>query len=244
MVLVGDRGMITSARIRDDLKPAGLDWISCLRAPAIQALAADERAVAAVAVRRARPGRDQRPRDVSGRTADRVPQSGSRGRAGAQARGSVSRHRTRIDPGARAGRPQELPPQERRRDRHGGRRRSQSQEDGQALRRRDCRRPSFLPATHRADRAKRRASTASMSSAPACRQSISTPPQTVQAYKDLSRVERAFRSLKTVDLEIRPIRHWTAQRVRAHVFLCMLAYHVEWHAARSSCAALVPRHRA
>jgi hypothetical protein len=53
--------------------------------------------------------------------------------------------------------------------------------------------------------------------------------QTVQAYKDLSRVERAFRCLKTVDLEIRPIRHWTTQRVRAHVFLCMLAYHVEWH---------------
>lgn len=51
----------------------------------------------------------------------------------------------------------------------------------------------------------------------------------VQVYKDLSRVERAFRSLKTVDLEIRPIRHWMAARVRAHVFLCMLAYHVEWH---------------
>src|SRR6202049_4724885 len=53
--------------------------------------------------------------------------------------------------------------------------------------------------------------------------------ETVQVYKDLSRVERAFRSLKSVDLEIRPIRHWTADRVRAHVFLCMLAYHVEWH---------------
>lgn len=53
--------------------------------------------------------------------------------------------------------------------------------------------------------------------------------ETVQAYKDLSRVERAFRCLKTVELEIRPVRHWTAPRVRAHVFLCMLAYHVEWH---------------
>jgi hypothetical protein len=53
--------------------------------------------------------------------------------------------------------------------------------------------------------------------------------EAVQVYKDLSRVERAFRSLKTIDLEIRPIRHWTAPRVRAHVFLCMLAYHVEWH---------------
>jgi len=53
--------------------------------------------------------------------------------------------------------------------------------------------------------------------------------EAVRAYKDLSRVERAFRSMKTVDLEIRPIRHWTAQHVPAHVFLCMLAYHVEWH---------------
>jgi hypothetical protein len=51
----------------------------------------------------------------------------------------------------------------------------------------------------------------------------------VQAYKDLSRIERAFRSMKTIDLEIRPIRHWMANRVRAHVLLCMLAYHVEWH---------------
>jgi hypothetical protein len=49
----------------------------------------------------------------------------------------------------------------------------------------------------------------------------------------LARVERAFRCLKTVDLDIRPIRHWTAERVRAHVFLCMLAYHVEWHLRRA-----------
>jgi hypothetical protein len=53
--------------------------------------------------------------------------------------------------------------------------------------------------------------------------------EAVQAYKDLSRVERTFRSMKTINLEIRPIRHWTAQHVRAHVFLCMPAYHVEWH---------------
>jgi len=52
---------------------------------------------------------------------------------------------------------------------------------------------------------------------------------TVRAYKDLSKVERAFRCLKTVDLKVRPIYHWLADRVRAHVFLCMLAYYVEWH---------------
>ncbi|HET9535737.1 MAG TPA: IS1634 family transposase [Mesorhizobium sp.] len=52
---------------------------------------------------------------------------------------------------------------------------------------------------------------------------------TVRAYKDLATVERAFRSLKTVDLEVRPIHHRRPQRVRAHVLLCMLAYYLEWH---------------
>jgi len=52
---------------------------------------------------------------------------------------------------------------------------------------------------------------------------------TVRAYKDLAKVERAFRSFKTVDLKVRPIYHWLENRVRAHVFLCMLAYYVEWH---------------
>ena len=52
---------------------------------------------------------------------------------------------------------------------------------------------------------------------------------TVRAYKGLSVVERAFRSLKTVDLKVRPIYHYAGARVRAHVFLCMLAYYVEWH---------------
>jgi transposase len=52
---------------------------------------------------------------------------------------------------------------------------------------------------------------------------------TVRAYKGLANVERAFRSLKTIDLEVRPIHHLRAHRVRAHVLLCMLAYYVEWH---------------
>ena len=51
----------------------------------------------------------------------------------------------------------------------------------------------------------------------------------VAAYKSLSHVERAFRSIKTVDLHVRPVFHYNANRVRAHVFLCMLAYYVEWH---------------
>jgi len=51
----------------------------------------------------------------------------------------------------------------------------------------------------------------------------------VRHYKRLSDVERAFRSLKTIDLKVRPIRHRLEERVRAHIFLCMLAYYVEWH---------------
>ena len=53
--------------------------------------------------------------------------------------------------------------------------------------------------------------------------------ETVRAYKSLSHVERAFRTMKTIDLEIRPIFHWKDDRIRAHVFLCMLSYYVEWH---------------
>ena len=52
---------------------------------------------------------------------------------------------------------------------------------------------------------------------------------TVAAYKSLSHVERAFRSIKTIDLHVRPVFHYNETRVRAHVFLCMLAYYVEWH---------------
>ena len=53
--------------------------------------------------------------------------------------------------------------------------------------------------------------------------------ETVRSYKLLSQVERAFRSFKTIDLMVRPIRHRLEDRVRAHIFLCMLAYYVQWH---------------
>jgi transposase len=53
--------------------------------------------------------------------------------------------------------------------------------------------------------------------------------EVVASYKSLSGVERAFRSLKTVDLQVRPIHHRLPDRVRAHILLCVLAYYVEWH---------------
>lgn len=52
---------------------------------------------------------------------------------------------------------------------------------------------------------------------------------TVRNYKSLSLVERVFRCLKGIDLLVRPIRHRTVERVKAHIFICMLAYYVEWH---------------
>jgi hypothetical protein len=53
--------------------------------------------------------------------------------------------------------------------------------------------------------------------------------EAVRSYKALAEVERAFRSMKTIDRHIRPIHHWLETRVRAHILLCMLAYYVEWH---------------
>jgi len=63
-------------------------------------------------------------------------------------------------------------------------------------------------------------------------------PTCVRTYKSLSQVERAFRSIKTMDLKVRPIHHHLEGRVRSHIFLCMLAYYVEWH-MRQAWAALM-----
>jgi transposase len=60
-------------------------------------------------------------------------------------------------------------------------------------------------------------------------QSAMSASEAVECYKDLGAVEQAFRCIKTVDLKVRPIHHRLENRVRAHVFLCMLAYYVEWH---------------
>jgi transposase len=66
--------------------------------------------------------------------------------------------------------------------------------------------------------------------------------ETVGAYKSLSQVERAFRSLKRIDLKVRPIHHHLAERVKTHVFLCMLAYYVEWHMRKALAPILFDDH--
>lgn len=64
-----------------------------------------------------------------------------------------------------------------------------------------------------------------------CKQSLSAE-DAVRSYKNLAQVERVFRTFKGLDIRIRPIHHRTEERVRAHIFICLLAYYVEWHLRR------------
>jgi Transposase DDE domain len=227
MVLVGDRGMITSARIRDDLKPAGVDWITCLRAPAIQALAAengplqlslfDDRDLAEISAPDLFPGERLivcRNRDLAAeRARKREDLLAATEHELARVQAQVQRKHSPLRSPAQIGIAVGAVLNSKKMAKHfdvevadgylSWQRRIEQIVEEERLDGIYVIRTS-MPAEH-----------------------LDTA-EAVQAYKDLSRVERAFRSMKTVDLEIRPIRHWTAQHVRAHVFLCMLAYHVEW----------------
>ena len=225
VVLVGDRGMITSARISDELRPAGLDWITALRAPQIRALLDtgafqlslfDERDLAEItapefpgerlvvcknpllAEERARKREDllQATEAALTKLADQI------------ARGTGPRGTDRI---ARAvGRIENRYKLAKLFDITVG-------EDGFTF----ARNPVRIAEEARLD------------GFYVIRTSVEdkalAAESVVGAYKSLARVERAFRTLKTVDLHLRPIHHWLASRVRAHVFLCLLACHVEWH---------------
>ena len=228
LVLVGDRGMITSARIRDELRPANLDWISCLRASAVQALAAengplqlslfDDRDLAEISAPDLFPGERLivcRNHDLATERARKredllVATERELARIEAQVRRRNSTLRGAAEIGLAV---------------------------GPALKRRKMAKhfattigDGHLSWHRRLDQIE---AEARLDGIYVIRTSVPAEhldaAETVKVYKDLSCVERAFRSLKSVDLEIRPIRHWTADRVRAHVFLCMLAYHVEWH---------------
>lgn len=228
LVLVGDRGMITSARIGEDLRPAGLDWISCLRAPAVQALAAengplqlslfDERDLAEISAPELFPGERLiicRNRDLAAERArkrEELLATTERELARIQAR--VRRKHAPLRGAAAIGMAVGAVVNSRKVAKHFA---IEIGEDRFAFQRRvgQIEQEAHLDGIY------------------VIRTSVPVEQldamEAVQVYKDLSRVERAFRCLKTTDLDIRPIRHWTADRVRAHVFLCMLAYHVEWH---------------
>jgi hypothetical protein len=225
VVLVGDRGMITSARIRDELRPAGLDWITALRAPQIRALVDagafqlslfDERDLAEItapdfpgerlvvcrnpllAEERTRKREDllHATEAALAKLADQI----ARG-TGPTGQDKIARGVGRIENRYKLAKLFDIT----------------VAEDGFTFGRNHA----------------RIADEARLDGFYVIRTSVEdkalAAENVVGAYKSLARVERAFRSLKTVDLHLRPIHHWLAPRVRAHVFLCMLACHVEWH---------------
>jgi transposase len=227
VAIVGDRGMITQARIREDLFMSGLDWITSLRAPQIQALAQgdgplqlslfDERDLAEITspdfpgerlivCRNAALAKER----ARKREALLVATERELARVQAEVRRKGSSLRSAAEIGLAVG----AIVNTRKMAKHF------------ALEIRDGHFSWARKLDQIAAEAKLDGIYVIRTSVPAEDMSAANA---VQAYKDLSRVERAFRSMKTVDLEIRPIRHWTADRVRAHVFLCMLAYYVEWH---------------
>src|SRR5437667_8594522 len=239
--MVGDRGVLTSARIEQTLRPAGLDWITALRAPAIKQLAAaggplqpslfDDRDMAEIT---SPDYPDERlvvcknPLLAEERARKRGERSAATEKELALIVARVQRARSPLHGAAAIG-----------------------QAVGAVLGRRHMAKHfqisitdetfSFAqnPLSIAAEAALdgiyviRTNLPAAQSDAPTGQARGLTAHATVRAYKSLSGVEHAFRSLKTVDLELRPVFHWTAPRVRAHVLLCMLAYYLQWHMRRS-----------
>jgi Transposase DDE domain len=226
VVLVGDRGMITQARIDEDLRPAGLDWITALRAPALQGLVGggylqmslfDERDMAAITspdfpgerlivCRNADLARE--------RTRKREDLLKATERDLAKIASAVARKTRPLRGAAQIG-----------------------LAIGAVLDKHKMAKHFQLTISDAgfayARKTEAIAEEAALDGLYAVRTSLPKTTledaEAVRAYKSLAQVERAFRCLKTVDLHIRPIHHWLEERVRAHVFLCMLAYYVEWH---------------
>lgn len=228
VVLVGDRGMLTSARIREDVQPAGFDWISCLRSGAIQELAAeqgplqlslfDERDLAEIEAPEQFPGERlivcRNPLLAAERARKREDLLAASERDLAKIVARIEAKRQPLRGAAEIGLAVGAILDKHKMAKHFD---IEIGEASLAVRRK----PDSIEQEARLD-----GIYVVRTSVPA---EVMSAAEAVQAYKDLARVERAFRCLKTVDLDIRPIRHWTEPRVRAHVFLCMLAYHVEWH---------------
>ena len=240
VVLVGDRGMITAARIEQDLKPAGRDWITALRAPAIQALAAEGGPLQLSLF-------DQR--DLAEITSPDYPGE----RLVVCRNPDLAAERARKRAALLAATEQDLAKivAATRRARAPLRGRAQiALKVGAVLGRRKVAKHFGLTITDeglsfvRDEAAIAREAALDgfyvvRTSMPAASLDAAA---TVLAYKSLAQVERAFRSLKTVDLEVRPIHHRLAGRVRAHVFLCMLAHYVQWHLRRALAPLLFDDH--
>ena len=240
VVMVGDRGLLTEARISETLRPAGFDWITALRAPAIQALAAeggplqlslfDDRDLAEI-TSPSYPGerlmvcRNPLLAAERRRKRDELLAATEHDLARLQAR--VRRPRQPLRGAAAIG-----------------------QALGAVLGHRKVGKHFDTTITDDTFSFARNqaaiAAEAALDGIYVLRTSLpaehSNAADTVRAYKSLASVERAFRSMKTVDLELRPVFHWTTPRVRAHVLLCMLAYYLEWHMRRRLAPMLFDEH--
>ena len=227
VVLVGDRGMLTEARIRSDIQPAGLDWISALRGPAIRSLVEggevqlslfDEKDLVEIRSE-AYPGERLmvcRNPLLAERCAEKRERLLQATEASLESIAVATRRQGwRLSGKERIG-----------------------ERVGRAIGRHKMGKHFAWSIDakgrfHYQRKTSAIASEAALDGLYVVRTSLSEDeldaPGAVQAYKRLSTVERAFRSLKTVDLKVRPVFHRTADRVRAHVLLCMLAYYIEWH---------------
>jgi Transposase DDE domain len=226
VVLVGDRGMITQARITEEIRSAGLDWITALRAPAIKALLESGSLQLALF--------DQR--DMASITAPDYPgerlvvcrnpdPAAERARKREELLAATERDLTRI----------QVAVSRKRQPLRGAAEIALAV--GAVINRHKMAKHFHLDITDTAFSFTRKtseiAAEAAMDGIYVVRTSLPAETcddaATVRNYKSLALVERAFRCLKTVDLHIRPVYHWLADRVRAHVLLCMLAYYLEWH---------------
>lgn len=226
VVLVGDRGMLTNARIRQEIEPAGYDWISALRNGAVAKLAKhgtiqpslfDETDLAEVRDEKRHPGerlmvcknpllaeeRKRKREELLARTEEGLEKIAEQTRRERRPLRGEADIRVRLDRVLK-------------RHKVGKHFQTEVRDDGLHYRRDE----------------ERIAAEAALDGIYVVRTSVEPErldtEKTVAAYKSLSRVERAFRCIKG-GLQVRPIGHRLADRVRAHVFLCMLAYYVEWH---------------
>jgi Transposase DDE domain len=240
VVMVGDRGLLTEARIEQTLRPAGLDWITALRAPAIKQLAAeggplqpslfDERDMAEIASLDY-PGERlivcRNPFMASERARKRSELLAATEKDLGRIQARVQRPNKPLRGAAEIG-----------------------QAVGAVLGKRKMAKHFTINITDGAFSFTQNqaaiAAEAALDGVYVVRTNLPerqyAAADAVRAYKSLAEVEQAFRSLKTVDLELRPVFHWTAPRVRAHVLLCMLAYYLEWHMRRSLAPMLFDEH--
>jgi len=227
LVLVGDRGMLTAARVRADLQPVtGIDWITALKSVEVQKLVSDqalqlslfdqqdlaeithpdypgERLIACynplLAEERKRKRRELLA--ATEKKLDKIAAATQRTRPRLRGEKKIALQVGKVLGRSKVGKHFQL---------HIGEDRFTWERDHSHIDREAALDGVYVIRT----------------SLPS---ENSSSQETVQRYKSLATVERAFRSLKSVDLQVRPIHHRSPERVRAHVFLCMLAYYVEFH---------------